>query len=113
MPAMHQDRDPGAWRFEKRSNGGVRTLLRPLTKTAPSTEGAVSLSLSLDYLRRRIAYVRTPEPSSNAAAGNAIDGPPLPGSGAGLGVAVGVCAKATGARTSTSTSTSVAKNIAL
>ncbi len=33
------------------------------------------------YLRRRTAYVRTPEPSSNAAAGRRIAGPPLLGSG--------------------------------
>jgi hypothetical protein len=97
----------------KRKSAGS---LPSLKGTAPSTEGAVPLLLSLYYLRRRIAYVRMPEPSSSAAAGNARAGPPLgarPGAGVGVGVGVGVCAKATGARTSISTSTSVARNIAL
>src|SRR5919112_5678253 len=92
------------------------------------------------YLRRRTAYVRTPEPSSNAAAGRRIAGPPLFGSGLlplpppGAWVCsimvvpppppppiwvppppimVVSCANATGARTSMTRRAAVARNIAL
>src|SRR5215208_4290187 len=48
---------------------------------APHTGTRDTLASGRSYLRRTMAYVRTPEPSSNAAAGRSIAGPPLGASG--------------------------------
>src|SRR5918994_6117316 len=68
---------------QERKSGGVQALphYQQMKNPRPLKGGAGCLATDRCYLRRRIAYVRTPEPSSSAAAGRSMAGPPLPGSG--------------------------------
>jgi hypothetical protein len=90
----------------------------PKKPSAPR-RGAGCLASGRCYPRRRMAYVKTPEPSNSAAAGRTMAEPPVPGSCPPPStmvvppIMVVSCAIATGARTTMSRRAAVARNIAL
>src|SRR5215212_9222979 len=123
----------GERRHERTGECRPSPVVDPRKDPRPLEGGAECLALGWCYLRRRMAYVKTPEPRSSAAAGRRMAGPPLgarappvvppitvapPPPPPPIWVAAPVmlvvsCANATGARTNITRRAAVAKNIAL
>src|SRR5215212_6422522 len=78
----HGSAGPAGEGGHERTGEGLHSpVVDPRKVPRPLERGAECLALGWCYLRRRMAYVRTPEPRSSAAAGRRMAGPPLPGSG--------------------------------
>src|SRR5215212_9926600 len=67
----------GERRHERTGECRPSPVVDPRKVPRPLQGGAECLALGWCYLRRRMAYVRTPEPRSSAAAGRRMAGPPL------------------------------------